>query len=91
MEHDQLIEEMNQIERLTTAERLRLARYLINYASFYSCLFSYIRTVPYLKCTVAYTIAGVNQINPSILTNFFDSKKCSEDCSRRFSRITYNG
>jgi hypothetical protein len=35
MEHDQLIEEMNQIERLTTAERLRLARYLINYASFY--------------------------------------------------------
>jgi hypothetical protein len=27
MEHDQLIEEMGQMERLTTAERLRLARY----------------------------------------------------------------
>ena len=29
MEHDQLIGEMSQIERLTTAERLRLAR-LVN-------------------------------------------------------------
>ena len=28
MEHDQLIGEMLQIERLTTAERLRLARFI---------------------------------------------------------------
>ena len=27
MEHDQLVEEMATIDRLTTAERLRLARY----------------------------------------------------------------
>jgi hypothetical protein len=30
MEHDQLINEMGQIERLTTAERLRLARWGTN-------------------------------------------------------------
>jgi hypothetical protein len=59
MEHDQLIEEMNQIERLTTAERLRLARYLINYATFYYCLIIHAN----LRCPVAYSNDRVNQIN----------------------------